>query len=82
MAIAIRGIRISSISIIRTDDGKEKVSGNYELISTNDKVLAKQGFNGYNDIEVAMSGDTMKLFNDFMVNMKKDIQGILGLTEE
>lgn len=82
MAIAIRGIRVKALSISRdSDTGKEKVSGDYELISTDDKVLAKQGFNGYSDIAVAWSSDTQKALTAFLASVKGDINSVLGLTE-
>ena len=81
MGIAIRGIRIKSLSVTRDDSGKEEISGDYELISTADKVLAKQGFNGYNEIKVGFSGDTMKAYNAFVKGLKDDVASVLGLTE-
>ena len=57
----------------------EKVEGNYALMSSMDKVLAKQGFNGYNDLKVSMSSDTTKALNTFINNLKSDINNILGL---
>jgi len=82
MAIAIRGIRVEALEIKRSDTGDNTLEGRYSLISTADKVLATQSFNGYNDIKVSMSVETQKAFNDFIGGMKKDIQVVLGLTEE
>ena len=81
MGISIRGVRIKSLSITRDENGKEDVSGDYELISTADKVLAKQGFNGYNEIKVAFSLETQKALSAFLSGVKSDVQTILGLTE-
>jgi hypothetical protein len=82
MSIAIRGVRLKSLSISRNDKGEEEITGDYELISTADKVLAKQGFNGYNEIKVSFSAETMKAFNAFTNGVKEDVNSVLGLTEE
>jgi len=81
MPIAIQGIRITSVSVSKDNDGNEKVEGNYELVSTNDKVLAKQGFNGYNAIKVDMSLETKQSLLAFLTGIKKDTMIVLGLTE-
>ena len=81
MAIAIRGIRISEVDIIKDDKGMEKVSGKYQLISTADKVLASVGFNSYDDVKVELSGDTKVALANLMEGIKKDVQTTLGLTE-
>ena len=81
MPITIQGIRITSVSVSRDDGGEEKVQGNYELMSTNDKVLAKQSFNGYNDIKVEMSLETKQSLLSFLTGIKKDTMMTLGLSE-
>jgi len=80
MPIAIQGIRVTSVSISR-EEKEEKVTGYYELMSTNDKVLAKQGFNGYSDIKVEMSLETKKALSAFLSGFKSDILIVLGLQE-
>ncbi len=46
MAITINGTRLTHFEI-QSKSGEVKVEGKYELISNTDQVLAKQGFNGY-----------------------------------
>lgn len=79
MAITIKGIRIASLTFNFKEDGKEKCQGEYELVSSEDKVLAKQSFNGYNGMEFKMAADTAKLLNEFHTMFKRDIQDTLGL---
>ena len=81
MSITIARIRVSSINITKDSDGKEKVTGYYELISNTDKVLAKQSFNGYSDIEVALSRETVSALVELQEGLKTDIQVVLGLKE-
>ena len=83
MSISIRGIRIENVTITRdSSTGENNVTGDYSLISTADKVLAKQGFNGYNEIKLGMSADTVKALNTFLKGIKNDMSGVLGLEEE
>jgi hypothetical protein len=81
MALAIQGIRINSIDIDPTGEGKNRIKGSYSLMSTADKVLAKQAFNGYNDIEVAFSAETVSALNSLLINLKRDVQVTLGINE-
>ncbi len=81
MGISIRGIRVNSLSWTM-EDSEDKITGSYSLMSNEDKVLAKQTFNSYDDIKVAFSAETMKAFNAFVKGAKNDIEGILGLIEE
>ena len=81
MGISIRGIRVSNLSMQRDDKGENNITGDYELISSGDKVLAKQGFNGYNEIKLTFSAETLKSYNAFINGVKADLEGMLGLTE-
>lgn len=81
MGISIRGIRVDKLSWEREEDA-DKITGSYSLMSNADKVLAKQSINGYGDVKVTFSVDTMTAFYAFMQGAKKDIEGILGLVEE
>jgi hypothetical protein len=82
VGISIRGVRIKNLTMNRDDNGKENITGDYELISSNDKVLAKNGFNGYSELVVPFSSDTLKAYNSFINGVKADVSGVLGLTEE
>lgn len=80
MSISIRGIRINQLTISRSgEDGQLKVSGQYQLISTADRVLATQGFNNYNDSKVDTSPATKVALDAFVASLKSDINAILGL---
>lgn len=82
MAITIGGVKITSLDITQNkEDGTTKVSGKYELVSSTGKVLAKQGFNGYNEIVLVQSGETMKLIADLQASLQKDLNNTLGLGE-
>ena len=79
MGIMIKGIRLPAVNIGLSDDGKLEVSGKYELLSDNDTVLAKQGFNGYNELKVGASPETMGKVNSLVASLKLDIETILGI---
>jgi len=79
MNVMIQGITVESISISKDNEGQQKIEGRYNLISVNDTVLAKQGFNGYSDIKVNFSAETLSHLNAFLAGVKKEIsQTVLG----
>jgi hypothetical protein len=79
--IAIKGIKINELAIKLTDEENE-ITGNYSLISSVDKVLAKQSFNGYSDLKMPLSPDTHKALRAFIAHYKMDIQKTIGLDTE
>lgn len=80
MAIGIKGLRIDDVAITAKESGDE-IQGHYSIISTMDKVIAKQSFNGYNDIKITMSQETQTLLSSFLSSLKKDVETITGLVE-
>lgn len=82
MAITIRGIRLDSLSVEKDDKGQRKVTGAYSLMSSEDVVIAKQTFNGYSDIQVGLSVETLKHLTKFTAGVKGDLESTLGLVEE
>ncbi len=80
--ITIQGIKIDNINITKDSDGKEKITGIYKLISSEDKVLAKQGFNTYSDIEISWTASTIDALNEFMKKVKDDVKLTLGIKED
>ncbi len=81
MSITIKGIKLRDITVTRDEEGKIKVTGNYSVLSSTDKVIAKQGFNGYNDIEVSWTAETQRLIESAVAAIKQDVELTLGLGE-
>ena len=81
MAITIKGVRIDAVTLERDTDGEIKVSGSYALLSSDDRVLAKQGINGYNNVKVEWSRETLAALSNFVARVKEDVNATLGLTE-
>lgn len=82
MATTIKGIRIEEVNISSpTVDGGREIRGQYSIISNTDIVLAKNGFNGYEQVKIAFSPDTQKAFQVFLAGVKKDTQATLGIEE-
>lgn len=86
MAITIKGIRITSLSVIRQDDGSsDKIEANYQLISSVDKVLAKESLTSkkeYGSGEMFVpSITTMKLLADAVTAYKAEVEMSLGIGE-
>lgn len=83
MAITIKGIRIEDISITRdAEQGGFKIgSATYSLLSSADKVLAKQSIGGYGAITLEPSPATVKALQDFSESYRRDVVTTLGLEE-
>lgn len=83
-AISIKGIRIDAVDIKLSDNegGGSGISSSYSLLSSADKVLAKQKVGGYGDMRVEPAADTVKAMNDFIKLYKRDVNSVLGLDTE
>lgn len=82
MAITISGIRLTDIQIEPNDKGGYMVkSAAYSLISSTDKVLARQAIGGYQGMPLEPSIETKKALQVFATSYEKDVQGLLGLLE-
>ena len=84
MAITLKGVRIEELTLKRNgDSGETKIdSAVYSLISSQDKVLAKQPIGGYNALTVEPSPGTVASFRTFLESYRKDLVLTLGLEEE
>ena len=83
MPITIKGIRIKSLSITtKPDQGECGVTSDYELLSSEDRVLASQSVGGYNGLKVQPAADTVGALNAFIKLYKRDINTVLGLESE
>jgi len=78
MSITINEIRLITLSI---DAMVSKVSGSYEMLGNKGRIVAKQGFNGYNDILVEISKETKSLLEEFMDSLSDDIKETIGVNE-
>ena len=81
MPITIKGIRIEDVSIGRDEEkgGDTLKSATYSLISSADKVLAKQSIGGYGNMTIEPSPATKKALAAFMDSYKADVATTLGL---
>lgn len=80
--ITIKGIKLKDINITKDNDGNLKLSGNYDLLSNTDKVLAKQEFGGYNNLKLEQTPETAKKIHEVMLEIKSNLEVQLGLVEE
>ena len=74
--ITITGITLNEVTI---DVDGNTIKGDYSIISSAGKVIAKQGFNSYSDIKVDMSLETKKLVNRAVEAVASEIEVTLGL---
>jgi hypothetical protein len=82
VAIGIQGVRLEHLRIEFGDTQDYKLTGDYALMSTKGKVLARQGFNGYGGIEIKPSASTVGLMNKLVEAFNGDLNSVLGLNEE
>jgi len=82
MAITIRGIRVNDIHLELNPDGGHKIkTAEYSLISSAEKVLAKQTIGGYGGVTLEPSPATKAALDAFTKAYTNDVQTLLGLLE-
>lgn len=82
MAITIKGIKINDVHLEPTDNGGFRIkSAEYSLISSTDKILAKQSLGGYQGMALGPGSETKAALDEFMKAYLKDVQTLLGLSE-
>lgn len=84
-AITIRGIRITSFTVTRNDEGGEDIQASYQLISSTDKVLAKESLTskpGYGSTQFVPSPETYKAIREAVAAYRKDVETQIGLDAE
>ena len=60
MPLSVVGVKVNNFRIEVKEDGTTEVTGNYALISNKGTVVAKQGFNGYNEVKVDIPIERVK----------------------
>jgi uncharacterized alpha/beta hydrolase family protein len=78
MATTIAGITINSLTIMVSKNGEITATGKYSLVSNKGKVLATQGFNGYEEIKVGLSPEWVR---KVLVEVEKEVSVVIGLEE-
>lgn len=84
MPITIQGIRVKQITIGRDDEGADRISASYELVSSADKVLAKENVTSkasYGETVFVPPSDVTKLLSGAVMAYKKALEQHLGLVE-
>lgn len=79
MAIGIKGVRIKAMQFGRDDKGMPKITGQYELVGTNDRVLATQTFNQYGGMDISHSPACVQAIDALSRGVEADISALLGL---
>ena len=76
MTISISRVRVTQIVVVKDSEGQVKISGNYELISEKGDIVAKQSFNGYNDMSFDFDKSIAK---NFMEEVESTIEIDIGI---
>ena len=83
MPITISGIKLHDVWIGETDDGAEKISAHYQLITSENKTIgAKESLStgkGYGENTFVPSPPTVKALKEAVKLYRKDVEMSLGL---
>lgn len=77
MSIEITSVKLTSIDI-DIKDGKAKIEGKYDLISSKGKVIAKQSFNTYDSMKINFDN---RLSKDIVSDIESAIELEVGIQE-
>jgi len=77
--ITIKGVRIDSIKIERSDStGEQTIESSYSILTSANKVVAKQTVGGYNGMKIQPSPATMQAMAAAVRLYQNDIDATLG----
>lgn len=83
MPITISGIKLHDVWVGEDDNGVEKISAHYQLITTENKTIgAKESLStgkGYGENTFVPSPQTIKALKDAVKLYRKDVEVSLGL---
>lgn len=83
MAISITGIKLHDIWVGDNDEGAEKITAHYQLVTSEGKTIgAKESLStgkGYGENTFAPSPQTVKALRDAVKLYRKDVELSLGL---
>lgn len=81
--ITINGIKLLNVWIGEEDDGKEKITANYQLVTDANKAIgSKESLStgkGYGENTFMPSPQTIKALKDAVALYRKDVEMSLGL---
>lgn len=82
MPITLKGVRVDHFAVEREANGEYKITARYDLLSSEDKVLAQQSIGGYNGMTIEPTTETRIALNAFLKSYNADIGKMLGLDAE
>lgn len=83
MPITITGIKLHDVWIGESDDGTEKITSHYQLVTSDNKTIgAKETLStgkGYNENTFVPTAVTIKALKDAVKLYRKEVEASLGL---
>lgn len=83
MPLTITGIKLHDVWVGESDDGKEKITAHYQLVSSEGKAIgAKESLStgkNYGENTFSPSPQTIKLLKEAVSLYRKDVEMSLGL---
>lgn len=84
MAIQIAGVKLSSLSIGTNDEGKEKISATYKLLTSDGRAIGSSetltNQSEYGETMFVPAADTVIALKAAAALYKRDVEGHIGLT--
>lgn len=84
MPLTISGIKLHDVWVGLDDEGKEKVTAHYQLLTTDGRAIgAKESLSsgkGYNENTFIPNADTIKALKDAVALYKRDVEASIGLS--
>ena len=72
MSIEITKVKLLTVGIDNKDE--PKIQGNYALMDSNNKIIAKQSFNGYDDMKFDFDYSFLKnIIEDIEAKIERDL---------
>ncbi len=84
MSLNITGIKIKHVWVGEEDNGKDKITASYQLLTDGGKTIGSKETlstsTGYGETTFSPSPQTIKALRDAVTLYRKDVEASLGLT--
>lgn len=77
--VTVDSVQMESLDVKYNDRRELEMTGRYNLMGSHGMPIAKQTFNGYNDVKYIPSPDAQKAMRDFLAAVQRDLNVQLGL---
>jgi hypothetical protein len=80
--ITLDGIKVKKLNLEYDESGKLNISGSYDILASNGKVIAKQSFGeGYGVVKFTPDSHVIKTIEDVLFGLSNNVNRNLGFGE-